>query len=113
MPTSETKKLPGEFAELEKFSDWIIDTEPERYRKRLASDMAQMQAFYDAAFPRLEEALDYLDQFPLDEMPDDARYLTHLMQSLIMVSFPVEVWKQPRVLDSGAAYINLIKEPVV
>ena len=30
-----------------------------------------------------------------------------------MVSFPIEVWKQPRVLDSGAAYINLIKEPVV
>jgi hypothetical protein len=113
MPTSETKKLPGEFTELEKFSDWIIDTEPERYRKRLASDMAQMQAFYDAAFPRLEEALDYLDQFPLDDMPDDARYLTHLMQSLIMVSFPVEVWKQPRVPDSGAAYLDLVREPVV
>lgn len=113
MPTSETKKLPGEFADLEKFSDWIIDTEPERYRKRLASDMAQMQAFYDAAFPRLEEALDYLDQFPLDDMPDDARYLTHLMQSLIMVSFPVEVWKQPRVPDSGAAYLNLVRETVV
>ena len=37
----------------------------------------------------------------------------HLMQSLVMVSFPVEVWKQPRVPDSGAAYIELVKEPVV
>ena len=36
-----------------------------------------------------------------------------LGQSIVMVSFPIEVWKQPRVLDSGAAYINLIKEPVV
>ena len=35
------------------------------------------------------------------------------MQSLVMVSFPVEVWKQPRVPDSGAACIELIKEPVI
>jgi hypothetical protein len=35
------------------------------------------------------------------------------MQSLVMVSFPVEVWKQPRVPDSGAAYLDLIREPVV
>jgi hypothetical protein len=35
------------------------------------------------------------------------------MQSLIMVSFPVEVWKQARVPDSGAAYLDLIREPVV
>ena len=33
------------------------------------------------------------------------------MQSLVMVSFPVEVWKQPRVPDSGAAYLDLITEP--
>jgi hypothetical protein len=46
-------------------------------------------------------------------MPDDARALMHLMQSVVMVSFPIEVWKQPRVLDSGASYIQLIKEPVV
>ena len=39
--------------------------------------------------------------------------LVHLGQSIVMVSFPVEVWKQPRVLDSGASYIQLIKEPVV
>jgi len=30
-----------------------------------------------------------------------------------MASFPVEVWKQPRVPDSGAAYLNLVQEPVV
>jgi hypothetical protein len=35
-------------------------------------------------------------------MPDDAKALVHLGQSIVMVSFPVEVWKQPRVLDSGA-----------
>ena len=106
-------KLPAEFADLERFSDWILPTEPERYDKRLASTMPEMQAVYDAIFPRLEEALEYLDQFPVDDLPDDARNLFHLLQSLVMVSFPVEVWKQPRVPDSGAAYLDLVREPVV
>jgi len=105
--------LPSEFSDLERFSDWCLATEPERYAKRLASSMAEMQDLYDTCFPRLEDAIAYLDRFPLDELPDDARSLMHLMQSLVMASFPVEVWKQPRVPDSGAAYLNLVQEPVV
>ncbi|HME49894.1 hypothetical protein [Mycobacterium sp.] len=105
--------LPSEFADLERFSDWILPTEPERYAKRLASSMAEMGDLYDTAFPRLGDAITYLDRFPLDDLPDDARALMHLMQSLVVVSFPVEVWKQPRVPDSGAAYLNCIQEPVV
>ena len=82
--------------------------------KRLASTMAEMQEFYDAGIGRLEDIMVYVDaRFPLNGMPDDAKALVHLMQSMVMVSFPIEVWKQPRVLDSGAAYIQLIKEPVV
>ena len=105
--------LPSEFSDLERFSDWCLATEPERYAKRLASSMAEMQDLYDTCFPRLEDAIAYLDKFPLTELPDDARSLMHLMQSLVMASFPVEVWKQPRVPDSGAAYLNLVQEPVV
>ena len=37
------------------------ETEAERYAKRLASTMDELQAFYDAAFPRLEAAMAYLD----------------------------------------------------
>jgi hypothetical protein len=105
--------LPAEFADLAPFAAWDLATEPERYAKRLASSMAEMQAFYDAAFPRLEDAIAYCDRFPLDDLPEDARSLFHLMQSLVMVSFPVEVWKQPRVPDSGAAYLDVTAEPVV
>jgi hypothetical protein len=105
--------LPSEFGDLQAYLAWALPTEPERYAKRLASTMAEMQEFYDAAFPRLEDAIAYCDKFDLDDLPDQARTLVHLMQSLVMVSFPVEVWKQPRVPDSGAAYLDLIKEPVV
>jgi hypothetical protein len=106
--------LPAEFADLERFSDWILPTEPERYAKRLASTMAEMQDLYDVGMARLEEVMVYLDaRFPLHGMPDDAKRLMHLMQSVVMVSFPVEVWKQPRVLDSGAAWVEIVREPVV
>ena len=107
-------KLPEEFADLERFADWCLPTEEERYQKRLNSTMAEMQELYDAGMACLEDVMVYLDaRFPLHEMPDDAKALMHLMQSVVMVSFPIEVWKQPRVLDSGASYIQLIKEPVV
>ncbi|MGM7645040.1 hypothetical protein ACSVDM_09085 [Nocardia sp. JW2] len=105
--------LPAEFADLERFAAWALPTEPERYAKRLASGMPEMQDFYDTAFPRLEDAITYCDKFPLADLPADARALMHLMQALVNVSFPVEVWKQARVPDSGAAMVELIREPVV
>lgn len=105
--------LPAEFAALEPYLGWDLATEPERYAKRLASSMEEMQEFYGVAFPLLEDAIAYCDKFPLNDLSDEARTLMHLMQSLVMVSFPVEVWKQARVPDSGAAYLDLLVEPVV
>ncbi|MFD6858668.1 hypothetical protein ACFWCF_15185 [Rhodococcus sp. NPDC060090] len=105
--------LPTEFADLEPYIDWDLATEPERYAKRLASTMPEMQEFYNAAFPRLDDAIAFCDKFDLDDLPDDARTVMHLMQSLVMVSFPIEVWKQPRVPDSGAAWAEITKEPVI
>jgi len=105
--------LPAEFAELEPFADWILPTERERYAKRLASTMDEMQAFYEAAFPLLDAANKYLERFGMNDLPDPERNLLLLMMSLVLVSFPVEVWSQPRVPDSGAAYLDLVVEPRV
>ena len=105
--------LPAEFADLEPFSDWSLESERERYTKRLASSMDDMQAFYDAAFPRLDDAIAHLDRFGLDALPEDARHLLWLCYSLVNVSFPIEVWRQPRVPDSGAASMDVIVEPAV
>ena len=108
MPT-----LPPEFADLEPFADGCLEFERERYAKRLASSMDELQAFYDAAFPRLEEAMAYLDQHDLDALPDDASRLLWLCYSLVNASFPVEVWRQARVPDSGAASMDVVVEPAV
>jgi hypothetical protein len=105
--------LPPEFSDLEPFAEtWCLAGEPERYAKRLASTMDEMQAFYKAIFPRAEAAIAYLDKFPLHDLPDDARRLLQLMYSLIMVSFPVEIWRQPRIPDTGTASFELKIEPL-
>jgi hypothetical protein len=108
-----TTTLPPDFADLEPFSDWCLATEAERYAKRLASSMEEMQTFYDVAFPRLDEVLEYLDTLDLDALPDDAGRLLLLCYSLVNVSFPIEVWRQARVPDSGAASMDAVVEPAV
>ncbi|MEY2396940.1 MAG: hypothetical protein QOJ00_114 [Actinomycetota bacterium] len=105
--------LPDKFADLEPFADWSLENEAQRYAKRLASSMDELQAFYDAAFPRLEDAMGYLDALDLNALPEDATRLLWLMYSLVNASFPVEVWRQPRVPDSGAASMDVIVEPSV
>jgi hypothetical protein len=108
-----TALLPSEFADLEPFAaKWCLATERERFAARMASSMDEMQTFYDACFPRAEDAIAYCDRFPLDDMPDDAQRLLQLLYSLVMTSFPVEAWRQPNVPDSGAAYLDLLIEPI-
>jgi hypothetical protein len=107
-----TTLLPSEFSDLEPFAaKWCLATERERYDTRLASTMDEMQALYDAAMPRADAAMTYLDQTPLDELPADGINLLYLLYSMVMVSFPVECWGQPRVPDAGAAYLDLLVEP--
>lgn len=105
--------LPAAFSDLEPLvADWCLDSEPERYAKRLSSSMAEIQAFYDAMMPRAEEAIVYLEKFPLGDLPEDAHRLLKLLYSLILISFPVEIWKQPYIPDTGTAEFELKIEPV-
>jgi hypothetical protein len=108
MPT-----FPDQFADLEPYADWALPSEGDRYDKRLASSMDELQAFYDAVMPRLEQSTDYLKSVALDGISDEDQHLLWLFSSLVTVSFPVEVWRQPRVPESGAATIDVVVEPAV
>jgi hypothetical protein len=104
--------LPTEFAALEPFVEtWCLETEPQRWERRLASTMDDMRAFYDACFPLAPAAMDYCDQFPLHDMPDDAQRLFHLLESLALVSYAVEVWGQPVPVNVGSARMDRTREP--
>lgn len=105
--------FPPDFSDLEPHAAWSLRTEAERYAKRLSSSMDELQAFYDSAFPRLEAAMSYLDALGYSALPDDATRLLWLCYSLVNVSFPVEVWRQPRVPDSGASTMDVVVEPVI
>lgn len=105
--------LPSAFAELEDYAQtWCLATETERWNARVTSTMPQMQRFYDAFFPRLEEAIEYCDKFELDSLPDDALNLLHLIYSLIMVAMSVEIMHQPVPVSAADAVMIRTDEPV-
>ena len=110
--TTTKASLPADFADLAPFAGWALPSESARYAKRIASTMDELQAFYDAMFPRLEPAMQYLDKLAIDALPDDAKHLLWMCCALVTVSFPVEVWRQPRVPDSGASSFDCVVEPV-
>ena len=104
--------LPAAFADLEPYAaTWCLATESERWDQRLRSSMNDLQAFYDAAFSRADDALAYCDRFSLEDLPDEAERLLQLVHSLILVSFAVEVWRQPEVIHRGSARIDRTREP--
>jgi hypothetical protein len=106
-------RLPSAFAEFEPLAEkWCLATEVERWQARLATPMPEIRRFYDAFSPRFEEAIDYCDKFPLDDVPDDALHLLHLIYSMIMVSMAIEVFGQQKPTDSADAVIDRVAGPV-
>jgi hypothetical protein len=59
--------------------------------------MDEITSLYNALLPRIGDILAYLDQFSLQEMPQDARRLMFLALSLAEVSIAVELFHEPKV----------------
>ncbi len=91
--------LPEPFRDLEQWIAWSLETEGERSDRRQASAMEDIIAFYEAMLARMDEVLSYLEQFDLDELPEDARHLFYLTLSLAEVAPAVEQFGQPSVVD--------------
>jgi hypothetical protein len=73
--------------------------------------MDELRALYDAVFGRVEAIYAYLDQLELDALPREAQNLLYLMFSFVMVSFPVEVWDDPRIPDVDEVTLNRVASP--
>jgi hypothetical protein len=91
--------LPASFAELEPFAHWALATERERLMAREASTMEELQMFYDAMMPRLVAIVEYLNDFPLDGMPENARRLLDMALSVVEVSIATELYRQPKAIS--------------
>jgi len=106
--------LPQAFSDLEPFvGDWALPTRAQRYEARLSKPFDELVRFYDAVAPRAEEAIAYLNGLDIDALPDDATRLMHLLYSMILISYAVNVFKQNRIPDSGAAFFDMVAEPAV
>jgi len=88
--------LPNAFKDLEPLvaRGWALATERERNTKRHASTMTELQEVYDAILPRIDDIIEYLNGFPLDEMPEDAKRLLHLSFALAEINLAVERYHQ-------------------
>ena len=108
------RALPERFADLEPWvADWARPTRAERYAARLSKTTEELEAFYDAVAPRAEEAIAYLDAQDLDALPEDAARLLQLLYSMILVSYAVNIFHQPRIPDSGSAFFAMVAEPPI
>jgi hypothetical protein len=106
--------LPPGFADLEPFvTAWALPTRQERYDKRLSSSLDELVSFYDAVAPHAEAAIEHLNACALDAMPDADLRLLRLLYSLVLVSYAVNVFDQPKIPDSGAAFFDCVVEPAV
>jgi hypothetical protein len=107
-------QLPQEFSDLEPFvADWALPTRAQRYEMRLKKPYDDLVTFYDTIAPRAEQAIAYLNDLDINELPEDAEKLLHLLYSMILVSYSVNVFKQNRIPDSGAAFFDMVAEPAV
>ena len=94
-----------DFNELQPWIDsWGLPSARERLHRRVDSELREMQAFYDAVSPRLEEIIEYLNQFPVDDIPEDDMKLAWMVLGLCEVDDALHVWK--------AANLDYISDPV-
>lgn len=100
MSENSSQSLPSDFAEFQKFIDWSLPTESARRRRRFREvTYDEVKSFYDfchesmpSGKTRTEEALEYLDGFPLDKMPEPEKKLFNILLSFAEITSTVEAW---------------------
>ncbi|MGI9326702.1 MAG: hypothetical protein ACR2PZ_15900 [Pseudomonadales bacterium] len=76
---------------------WSLPTMAERSARRSASNMEDLQAFYDAMLPRLDEALAYLSKVSIAEASTESKRLLDLTKSLAEIAPAVELFHEPTI----------------
>lgn len=89
-------------------AQWGLPTTAERVAKRTASSMDEIRTFYDAMLPCMEEILEYLNQFPVDALPEDAKPVARTALAMCEVDNPVR-WKSVT-LPSGFDVQSMVEK---
>lgn len=108
------RQLPEGFSELEQWvDDWALPTRAERYAARLDRPYDDLVTFYDGIAPHAERAIAYLDGLDINNLDSAAKRLMNMLFSMILVSYAVNIFKQNRIPDSGAAFFEMVAEPAL
>ena len=97
--------LPAQFADLAQFvSAWALKSEQERHENLTARSIGELRSFYDAMLPRMDEITLYLNRFPLEAMPADARMLFDLTMTFMESAHPIDLrWRTTDIEDEFPA----------
>ncbi len=102
------RPLPAGFEDLEPFvAWWAVAGQNERRHQRCESTFEEIQRFYDAMLPRAEAAMQYLEAFPLRDMPGPEARLMRLVLALAQASVAVEIHERARV--PGAPWPDAVR----
>jgi hypothetical protein len=83
-----------DFSDLSEFiDDWGLNTSAERLNKRSSTDMSELREFHDAITPRLEEIIQFLNQFPVNDIPEKYKHLSWLALAICEVDDAINLWK--------------------
>ncbi len=92
--------LPSGFEDLEPLvAKWSKATERERNHVRIESSIEELDEFYHAIFPRIEDVLGFLNRRDLYGLNRQEKNLLFLALSLAEVAPSVELFRSPEVPD--------------
>lgn len=84
--------LPEGFEALSPFvSRWAPESTAARAALRDGATQEELKSFYQAASPLLDQALDFLDQRPVEQLSAPERRLMNMMLSFAHASLAVEI----------------------
>ncbi len=64
------------------------------------SSIEELRAFHDAIVPRLKELIDFLNTFPVQEIPQQYRPLSYAVLAALATDDAVHIWRRPTLTRS-------------
>ena len=83
------------FSGLQSFAEqWGLENAEARLKQRANAEFSELKEFYDAVSPQLDEIIQYLNQYPVDEIPDADKPLAYMALALCELDDALHVWRQ-------------------
>ena len=84
-----------QFPRLKPFAErWGLASAHDRLQQRTRAELAELKEFYDAVSPQLDDIIQYLNQYPVDGIPDADKPLAYMALALCELDDALHVWQK-------------------